>query len=72
MKELISIVYVETELKCPHCCNFLYEIIKIPNQGFKKRNFKQQDFIIAENTGYYCQNCGSEFPVGLDLFEVIR
>lgn len=63
-----SVVYVETEIRCPNCNNFLLEAIKVPHEFCGGR--EEEDLLIGKRLNYYCPECGQKYDpefVILDL-----
>ena len=50
-------IYLESEIKCPNCNNFLLEIVQLPPDVCSQ----EEDLLVAKRIGYYCPECRSKF-----------
>ena len=53
------VIYVETEVKCPNCNNFLLEAVKVPHEFGGQR--EEEDLLVGKRLGYYCSECGEKY-----------
>jgi Zn finger protein HypA/HybF involved in hydrogenase expression len=51
-------VYLESEIKCPNCNNFLLEIVQLPSDLCSQ---EEDNLLVAKRIGYYCPECESRF-----------
>jgi len=53
------VIYVETEVRCPNCNNFLLEAIRVPHEFCGKR--EEEDLLIGKRLNYFCPECGERY-----------
>jgi DNA-directed RNA polymerase subunit RPC12/RpoP len=63
MKKQKRVLYLETEVRCPNCCNFLLEIVKLPSDVYIDTD--EDELLLAKRLGYYCSECRTKFDLYL-------
>lgn len=55
-------VYLDTEIRCPNCNNFLVEIVQLPHDFCSnQQKQEEEELVVIRRSGFYCTECGSAF-----------
>ncbi len=62
------VIYVETEICCPNCNNFLLEVVKVPHEFCGQR--EEEDLLVGKRLSYYCPECGEKFDLQFESLKM--